>query len=169
MHPGRLSRKTPANSTSLPPPASRSTTAIHTPPPACCCRHAIVVPQHLTHAPPTNSCRAISSSTTPTLPPHRGQEPRHNNLLFLCGSWVATRIRLRPRHLLRLLALTLVVLPLALILSGCTTIVFPYNPPPSAAPRNLHPLDHRYGHDHRHLPRCPDDTHRHAIRHPKFL
>jgi len=38
------------------------------------------------------------------------------------------------RHLLHLLALTLAVLPLALTLTGCTTIEFPYSAPPSAAP-----------------------------------
>ena len=38
------------------------------------------------------------------------------------------------RHLLRLLALTLAALPLALTLTGCTTIIVPYTPPSSAAP-----------------------------------
>ena len=44
----------------------------------------------------------------------------------------------------------------------------PVQSSPIRRARNLHPLDHRYGHDHRHLRRCPDDTHRHAIR-PEIL
>ena len=52
---------------------------------------------HLAHAPPTNSCSAIPSRATPTLLPHRGQEPLHDTPLFLLVSRVATRIQPRPR------------------------------------------------------------------------
>jgi len=53
---------------------------------------------------------------------------------LLAGLIVFPKRTSGTRHLLNLLALTLAVLPLALTLIGCTTIAFPYNVPPSAAP-----------------------------------
>ena len=55
---------------------------------------------------------------------------------LLAGVIVFPKRTSRARNLLHLLALTLAVLPLALTLTGCTTIEFPYSAPPSAAPGN---------------------------------
>jgi Bacterial Ig-like domain (group 3) len=53
---------------------------------------------------------------------------------LLAGLIVFPKRTLGTRNLLHLLALTLAVLPLALTLTGCTTIELPYSAPPSAAP-----------------------------------